>query len=109
MYIKTCENFLVNIDYISSFEHQELSQKTLFEVYAKMTNNEEILLRTFSKEEYANDFIKVLFSKMSLQLSITSNIAPVNPYLKLLMFMTFMMKRTRKYSPLLKIRRNVDA
>lgn len=76
MFIKTCENFLVNIDYISSFEFQELHQSGLFEVYVRMNNNSEILLRTFSKEEYVNDFIRALFSEMSLQLSITSNIAP---------------------------------
>ena len=61
MYIKTCENFLVNIDYVSSFEFQELHQSRLFEVYVRMNNNEEILLRTFSKEESINDFLTSLF------------------------------------------------
>lgn len=61
MFIKTCENFLVNVDYISSFEFQELPQSGLFEIYVRMNNNEEILLRTLSKEEYINDFLKSLF------------------------------------------------
>lgn len=52
MFIKTCENFLVNINHIVSFEYQELNE-TRYEVYAALDNGKDILLRTFESEKEA--------------------------------------------------------